>query len=38
MANQQGYQDGIRFEFKNGVILELVAIASCFKAFVVTEI
>jgi hypothetical protein len=38
LINQQGYQDGIKLEFTNGVILELVVVASYFQAFVVIEI
>jgi hypothetical protein len=38
MDNQQNYRDGIRLEFDNGLIYELVAIASSLKILRVHEV
>lgn len=38
MTNNQGYTDGLRFEFSNGVIVEFVAVASIFNIFIATEV
>ena len=33
LINQQGYHDGVRFEFGEGTIIELVVVASAIKVF-----
>ncbi|QPB83503.1 hypothetical protein CWC22_011090 [Pseudoalteromonas rubra] len=38
MVNNQGYTDALRFEFKNGQIVELVVAASTIKQFRLSEL
>lgn len=38
MTNNQGYSDGLRFEFENNQIIELIVVASSIKQFSVSEL
>ncbi|WP_299947565.1 DUF6334 family protein [uncultured Microbulbifer sp.] len=38
MTNNQGFSDALKFEFKNGVSVELVVVASSIKQFYVKEL
>ncbi|EWH11392.1 hypothetical protein DS2_04435 [Catenovulum agarivorans DS-2] len=38
LVNNQGYSDGLRFEFDNNQIIELVVLASSIKQFSVNEL
>ncbi|WP_445359532.1 DUF6334 family protein [Microbulbifer sp. ANSA005] len=38
MTNNQGFSDALKFEFKNGVSVELVVVASSIKQFHVKEL